>query len=101
MAHKARHKFIMQLFLHLLANTILRGGNGSPLQYSYLINPMGGGAWWAAVRGVTKRWTRLSTHVPPVCAHTFLSVLSQYNSSESGWPIVCLGGKKSLLTEFC
>ena len=91
----------MQLFLHLLANTILRGGNGSPLQYSYLINPMGGGAWWAAVRGVTKRWTRLSTHVPPVCAHTFLSVLSQYNSSESGWPIVCLGGKKSLLTEFC
>ena len=23
-----------------------RGGNGSPLQYSYLVNPMDGGAWW-------------------------------------------------------
>ena len=35
-------------------------GNGSPLQYSCLENPMDGGAWWAAVHGVTKSWTRLS-----------------------------------------
>ena len=35
-------------------------GNGSPLQYSYLENFMGRGAWWATVRGVTKNWTRLS-----------------------------------------
>ena len=28
--------------------------NGTPLQYSCLENPMGGGAWWAAVHGVTK-----------------------------------------------
>ena len=27
-------------------------GNGTPLQYSYLENPMDGGAWWAAVHGV-------------------------------------------------
>ena len=29
-------------------------GNGNPLQYSCLENPMDRGAWWAAVHGVTK-----------------------------------------------
>ena len=36
------------------------GGNGNPLQYSCLRNPMERGAWWAAVYGVTKNRTRLS-----------------------------------------
>ena len=31
-----------------------RGGNGNPLQYSCLENPMGRGAWWATVRGVAE-----------------------------------------------
>ena len=35
-------------------------GNGTPLQYSCLENPMDGGAWWAAVHGVTESWTQLS-----------------------------------------
>ena len=35
-------------------------GNGTPLQHSCLENPMDGGAWWAAVHGAIKRWTRLS-----------------------------------------
>ena len=35
-------------------------GNGIPLQYSCLENPMDGGAWWAAVHGVAKSPTRLS-----------------------------------------
>ena len=35
-------------------------GNGTPLQYSCLENPMDGGAWWAAVHGVSKSQTRLS-----------------------------------------
>ena len=35
-------------------------GNGNPLQYSCLENPMDGGAWWAAVHGVAKSWTQLS-----------------------------------------
>ena len=34
-------------------------GNGTPLQYFYLENPMDGGAWWAAVHGVAKSKTRL------------------------------------------
>ena len=29
-------------------------GNGNPLQYSFLENPRDGGAWWAAVYGVTQ-----------------------------------------------
>ena len=37
-----------------------REGNGTPLQYPCLENPMGGGAWWAAVHGVSKSRTRLS-----------------------------------------
>ena len=31
-----------------------RKGNGTPLQYSCLENPMDGGAWWAVVHGVAK-----------------------------------------------
>ena len=38
----------------------VREGNGTPLQYSCLENPMNGGAWWAAVHGVAKSQTRLS-----------------------------------------
>ena len=34
-------------------------GNGNPLQYSCLENPRDGGAWWAAVYGVTQSRTRL------------------------------------------
>ena len=42
------------------------GGNGNPLQYSCLGNPMDRGAWWATVHGVSKNWTQLkqlSMHV--------------------------------------
>ena len=35
-------------------------GNGTPLQYCCLENPMDRGAWWAAVHGVAKSQTRLS-----------------------------------------
>ena len=35
-------------------------GNGTPLQYSFLENPMDGGAWWAAVYGVAKSRTGLN-----------------------------------------
>ena len=35
-------------------------GNGTLLQYSCLENPMDGGAWWAAVHGVSKSRTRMS-----------------------------------------
>ena len=42
------------------SESIYGEGNGTPLQYSCLENPMDGGAWWAAVYGVTESRTRLS-----------------------------------------
>ena len=35
-------------------------GNGNPLQYSCLENPMDGGVWWSVVHGVVTSRTRLS-----------------------------------------
>ena len=40
----------------------IREGNGTPLQCSCLENPRDGGAWWAAVYGVTQSRTRLKWH---------------------------------------
>ena len=37
--------------------TVVREGNGTPLQYSCLENPMDGGAWRATVHGVAKTQT--------------------------------------------
>ena len=60
-----KHKLLLQL------NSVIRTqekpqviskcgeGNGTPLQYSCLENPMDGGAWWAAVYGVAQSWTQL------------------------------------------
>ena len=49
-----------------------RGGNGNPLQYSCLGNPMERGAWRATIHGVAKSQTQLVTN-------TFTFVLSSVN----------------------
>ena len=51
------------LFVFFFFNIIVNygEGNGTPLQYSCLENPMGGGAWWAAVHGVAKSRTHWAT----------------------------------------
>ena len=51
-------------------------GNGNPLQDSCLENPMDGGAWWAAVHGVTKSRTR-----PSDFTFTFFLAPSWYSVS--------------------
>ena len=48
------------IFLLEGAKRLVGEGNGTPLQYSCLENPMVGGAWWAAVHGIAKSRTRLS-----------------------------------------
>ena len=54
----------------------LREGNGTPLQYSCLENPMDGGAWWAAVHGVSRSRTRLRLHF-----HFSLSCIGEGNGN--------------------
>ena len=36
------------------------GGNGNPLKYSYLRNPMDRETWWAIAHGIAESWARLS-----------------------------------------
>ena len=44
-----------------------RGGNGNPLQYSCMGNPMEKGAWWATVQGVARVTHDLVTKQQPPC----------------------------------
>ena len=44
----------------MVTTGVIGEGNGTPLQYSCLENPMDGGAWWVVVHGITRSWTRLS-----------------------------------------
>ena len=55
-------------------------GNGNPLQYSCLENPIDRGAWRATVHGVAKNWTRLNDfHFSLSCKY----VKNSYNSIEN------------------
>ena len=45
-------------------------GNGNPLQYSCLENPMDRGVWWATVHGVAESWTLLSDEHTPWNEHS-------------------------------
>ena len=47
-------------------DSIFGEGNGTPLQYSCLENPMDGGVWWATVHGVARVGHYLATKPPPV-----------------------------------
>ena len=50
-------------------------GNGTPLQYSCLENPMDRGAWWATVHRVAKSWIQLSEHTHK--KHTVMEIYWQ------------------------
>jgi len=52
---------VMALLFNMLSRLVSGEGNGTPLQYSCLENPMDRGAWWAAVHGVEKSRTGLSS----------------------------------------
>ena len=59
----SRHK-LLHILIEWINNKVLLysigEGDGTPLQYSCLENPMDGGAWWVAVHGVAKSRTQLS-----------------------------------------
>ena len=54
-------------------------GNGTPLRYSCLENPMDGGAWKAAVHGVAEGWTRLSDFTFTLHFHTLEKEMATYS----------------------
>ena len=95
-------------------------GNGNPLQYSCLENPMDGGAWWATIHGVAKSRTRLNDCtftllLPPDISTTvfhfhfgpaasfFLEVLVivLHSSSVAYWTPSNPGGSTFSVISFC
>ena len=65
-------------------------GNGTPLQYSCLENPMDGGAWKAAVHGVSKSRTQLSDFIFNFHFHA-LEEEMETHSSVLAWRILGTG----------
>ena len=55
-------------------------GTGNPLQYSCLENPMDGGAWWAAVHGVSKSRTWLHDFTFPFHFHALEKEMATHSS---------------------
>ena len=67
----------MELFFkHVLVGE----GNGTPLQYFCLENPMDGGAWMAAVHGVAKSRTRLSDFTVTFHFHALEKEMATHSS---------------------
>ena len=65
-------------------------GNGTPLQYSCLENPMDGGAWQAAVHGVAKSRARLSNFTFNFHFHALEKEMAAHSSSLA-WRIPGMG----------
>ena len=71
------------------------GGNGNPIQYSCLENPMDRGTWWAAVRGVTKSQTQLSYFTFTLHFHALEKEMATH-SSILAWRIPGMGETSGL-----
>ena len=65
-------------------------GDGTPLQYACLENPMDGGAWRAVVHGVAKSRTRLSNFTFTFHLHTLEKEIAAHSSVLS-WRIPGMG----------
>ena len=76
---------------------IVGEGNGTPLQYSCLENPRDGGAWEAAVHGVSKSWTRLSDFTFTFHFHALEKEMAA-QSSVLAWRIPGTGEPGGLLS---
>ena len=72
-------------------------GNGTPLQYSCLENPMDGGAWWATVHGVMKSGTWLSDFTFPFHFHALEKEMATH-SSVLAWRIPGMAEPGGLLS---
>ena len=70
-------------------------GNGSPLRYSCLENPMDRGAWWAAVHGVARSQTGLSDFTFTFHFHALEKEMATH-SSVLAWRILGMGEPSGL-----
>ena len=83
-----RHGICSSVYNVTINSRHLREGNGNPLQYACLENPMDRGAWWATVQGVARVWHDLVTKQQQV--HNCLSkkiTLLCLNKWHSDWKI--------------
>ena len=80
-----------------LSNLMRREGNGTPLQYSCLENPMDRGAWWAAVHGVAEGRTQLSNFTFTFYFHALEKEMATH-SSVLAWRIPGMGEPGGLLS---
>ena len=76
---------------------MFREGSGTPLQYSCLENPMDGGAWWAAVHGVSKIRTWMSDFTFTFNFHALEKKMATH-SSVLAWRIPGMGEPGGLLS---
>ena len=88
---------VMSLLFNLLSRLVIGEGNGTPLQYSCLENPMDGWAWWAAVHGVTKSQARLSDFTFTSHIHALEKEMATH-SSGLAWSIPVMGEPGGLLS---
>ena len=72
-------------------------GNGNPLQYSCLENPIDGGAWWAAVHGVARSRTQLRDFTLTFHFHALEKEIATH-SSVLAWKIPGTGEPGGLLS---
>ena len=78
-------------------DVFLGEGDCTPLQDSCLENPMGGGAWQAAVLGVGKSWTQMSDFTFTFHFHSLEKEMATH-SSVLAWRIPGMGEPGGLLS---
>ena len=71
---------VMSPSFNMLSRLVIGEGNGTPLQYSCLENPIDGGAWWAAVHRVAGSRTRLSDFTFTFHFHALEKAMATHSS---------------------
>ena len=72
--------YILGPCFSLLHTVVCGEGNGTPLQYSCLENPIDGGARWATVHGVAKSWSQLSDFTFTFHSHALEKEMATHSS---------------------
>ena len=92
--HSEKLKTSKRFYLYGLYFSILSvldgEGDGTPLQYSCLENPMDGGAWWAAAHEVATSWTQLNDFSSTFHFHALEKEMATH-SSVLAWRIPGMG----------